>query len=443
MSGALLIIPGLVAGGMGTALVLWLLRRRDAGLSQPGADGPPVLEWILRANAARGAWLVGPGSREHATPRGGMPESLNRNIQARLEQQRTGDGQGVERFDDGILVYASLDGRAAGLFLPSECSTGEKATALRDLARFLDYDRWKPVLTDIAREQGTPGESVESVALRLAHQLEKLLGVESCVALARSNGVEIAGVSLRSDRRLMKTLVESGSALELAALGGASAMTGVIAPFGSVISDRRKRKDPSFVWPIPGSAGPLGAVAVWTAEGSEPSGTALSDFRNAVGNAAPRLQGALERTALRDSAIRDPLTGLRNRRGLSEVMTSISDPHGALVYADLDRFKILNDTLGHPAGDAALTHVSRVLMQAVRDQDTVARIGGEEFAIWIPDATLERGRQVAERIRQALAWSDWKWQGERWPLTASFGVAACPESSATREGLAMQADAAL
>jgi diguanylate cyclase (GGDEF)-like protein len=124
-------------------------------------------------------------------------------------------------------------------------------------------------------------------------------------------------------------------------------------------------------------------------------------------------------------------------------MTSISNQSGALVYADIDRFKILNDSLGHPAGDDALKHFSRVLMQAVRDQDSVARIGGEEFAIWIPDATLERGRQVAERIRQGLAWSDWKWQGERWPLTASFGVAACPESSASREGLAMQADAAL
>lgn len=443
MSSALLVIPALVAGGIGAAVVFGLLRRRTTRLSQPGTDGPPVLEWILRANAAQGAWLVGPGTREHTAPRGGVADSLNHNIQARLEQQRTGDGQGVERFDRGILVYASLDGRAAGLFLPPDCSTGDKATAQRDLARFLDYDRWKPVLTDVAREQGTPSESVESVALRLAHQLEKLLGVESCVALARSNGVEIAGVSLRSDRRLLKTLVQPGSALELAALGRAPATSGVIAPFGSILSDRRKRKDPSFVWPIPGSAGPLGAVAVWTPEGGEPSGTALSDFRIAVGNAAPRLQGALERTALRDSAVRDPLTGLHNRRGLAEVMSSISDPHGALVYADIDRFKILNDTLGHPAGDAALTHVSRVLMQAVRDQDTVARIGGEEFAIWIPDATLERGRQVAERIRQVLSWADWKWQGERWPLTASFGVAACPESSATRQGLAMRADAAL
>lgn len=443
MSTVLLVLPAAAAGAMATVVTLWLLRRRSSRLSQPSAEGPPVLEWILRANAARGAWLVGPGTREIAAPRGGIPESLNRNIQARLEQQRSGDGRGVERFDSGILVYASLDGRAAALFLPPDCSTGDKATSLNDLARFLDYDRWKPVLVDVAREQGTVGESVESIALRLAHQLERLLGVESCVALARATGVEITGVSLRSDRRLMKTLVEGGSALELASLGRSSGMSGVVAPFGEVVSDRRKRKDPAFVWPIPGVAGALGAVAVWTPGGAEPAGTTLSDFRTAVANASPRLQGALERSSLQDSAARDSLTGILNRRGLAEVMTSISNQSGALVYADIDRFKILNDSLGHPAGDDALKHFSRVLMQAVRDQDSVARIGGEEFAIWIPDATLERGRQVAERIRQGLAWSDWKWQGERWPLTASFGVAACPESSATREGLAMQADAAL
>ncbi len=443
MISAILILAGIVLGAVGMEVWLRVRRHRTDAHGQPPADGPPLLEWLLRANAAQGAWLIGPGTRESAAPRAGLSESVDRNIQARLEKQRDGDGQGVERFDAGILVYASLDGRAAGLFLLPDCSTGEKATAVRDLARFLDYARWKPVLTDIAREQGSPGESIESVAVRLAYQLERLLGVEICIALLRPTGVEIAGVSHRSDRRLLKSLVEPGSALEMAALGKAGALDGVVAPFGNVVSDRRKRLDPAFVCAIPGLAGPIGAVAVWSHNGAEPTGPALADFRTAISNAALRLQGALERTALQDSANRDPLTGLRNRRGFSEVMTSITNPTGALLYLDLDRFKVLNDSLGHPAGDDALLHLSRVLLKAVRDQDTAARIGGEEFALWLPEATLERGRQVAERIRQALAWSDWKWQGERWPLTASFGVAACPESSATREGLAPQADAAL
>ena len=61
------------------------------------------------------------------------------------------------------------------------------------------------------------------------------------------------------------------------------------------------------------------------------------------------------------------------------------------MYADLDRFKLLNDTLGHPAGDAALIHFARIIQGQVRAVDVAARIGGEEFAIWLPKADLEVG----------------------------------------------------
>ena len=124
-------------------------------------------------------------------------------------------------------------------------------------------------------------------------------------------------------------------------------------------------------------------------------------------------------------------------------MTRVKTPAGALVYADLDRFKAFNDRLGHPAGDAALVRFSRLLLQTVRGDDVAAWIGGEEFAVWLPGASLERGRQVAERLRQSLGESDWRWQGERCALSASFGVAACPETAATRESLRQKADAAL
>lgn len=387
--------------------------------------------------------MVGPGTREVAVPTGGLSDEVDRIVRARLEHQRVGDGQGVERLASGTLVFASLEGRAAGLQLPADSSPQATATAQRDLARLLDYDRWRPVLVDVAKEQETPGESVESVALRLAHQLERLLGVETCVALGGPEGVRITGVSLRTDRRLLRAVVAPESPLEQAALGRTGATAGVVAPFGNVLSDRRQRRDPAFVCSIPGDKAPLGAVAVWTAGGAEPVGPLLVAFRSAVETAGVRLVGALERRALNDAAIRDPLTGLRNRRGLGEVMTSISAATGTLVYMDLDEFKQLNDSLGHPAGDAALVHVSRLLMQAVRDNDTVARVGGEEFAIWLPGAVLERGRQVAERIRQAIAWSEWKWQGEKRTIRASFGVASCPETSATKEGLPAQADRAL
>ena len=435
---------GIVGAVVGAGAAAWLQKLRaprPAPPSPPG-DGPPLLEWILRANGATGAWLIGPGTREVAVPQQGIAEDLDRLVRARLEHQRIGDGMGVERLGDGTLVFASLDGRAAGLQLPAGSSTGVRATAQRDLARLLDYDRWRPVLAAVAKEQDRPGESVESVALRLAIQLERMLGVETCIALSRVAGVEIAGVSLRSDKRLLKALVGKGSPLEQVALGASGALTGVVSPFGVVRADRRKRSDPAYVCPIPGEKGPAGAIAVWTQDGAEPT-LQLGAFRAAIEASGPRLLAALERRALEEEAIHDPLTGLKNRRGFEDVMTSFGDPAGALIYADIDHFKNVNDKLGHPAGDDALVRMSRILIQAVRDDDTVARIGGEEFAIWLPAASLARGREVAERIRQALAFSGWQWQGQPWRLTASFGVAACPETASTRDGLPAQADAAL
>ena len=114
-----------------------------------------------------------------------------------------------------------------------------------------------------------------------------------------------------------------------------------------------------------------------------------------------------------------------------------------MIYADLDRFKLLNDTLGHPAGDAALVHFARLCGQATGRGDVVARIGGEEFAIWLPGATLTEGAEAAERVRAALEGGEWAWQGREWPLTASFGVVGCPESVPRVEQLAQRADAAL
>src|SRR2546430_13991765 len=91
------------------------------------------------------------------------------------------------------------------------------------------------------------------------------------------------------------------------------------------------------------------------------------------------------------------------------------------IYADLDHFKKLNDTLGHAAGDAALRHVARILEGAVRDKDLVARIGGEEFAIWMPHAPLESGLEVAARIRATVESAAWRWGGGEEPTTDSLG----------------------
>jgi diguanylate cyclase (GGDEF)-like protein len=422
---------------------LWGRLRGDRPSEETPGDGPPVLEWVMRANSGLGAWLVAQGTKETALASQGVDADLDMLVRVRLEQHRTGDSQGVERLERGILVYASLDGRAAGILLPSDASPGRRDIARHDLARLLDYDRWRPVLTEVAKQQDRPDETEESIALRLAINIERTLGVEAVVAIRRPTGVEVAGVSQRSDRRLRGTLVEAGSPLARVAAGASEALAGVEDPFGGAVDDRRARWGSTFVAPIPWNGPRTGAIAVWTPSGGEPKGEALAKFRTALDAAGPRLAAAIERRALQDRAVRDPLTGILNRRGLDERLRSIALGPGALVYADLDHFKKLNDALGHPAGDQALVHFTRLMLSAVRDVDLVARIGGEEFALWLPGASLERGRQVAERLRQGLAFSEWTWQGQRWRMTASFGVAACPETAPRVELLPEQADRAL
>jgi diguanylate cyclase (GGDEF)-like protein len=112
------------------------------------------------------------------------------------------------------------------------------------------------------------------------------------------------------------------------------------------------------------------------------------------------------------------------------------------VCFDLDRFKSLNDTLGHPAGDAALQTIAES-SRIWSARTTPRRVGGEEFAVWLPKTTLEEGLAVAERIRGRIENAGWNWQGRSWPLAASFGVAAWPETTRSRENLLAQADAAL
>lgn len=434
-----------LAAALGAGAGWWIASRRaQAQTGQlPASEGPPLLDWILRANGALGAWLEAPGRRQFARSTHGPNPALDEIVQAKLQQQRGGDGQGVERLEAGTLVYASLDGRAAGLLLDNRCSVVQREAALRDLARLVDYDRWRPVLADLTRQQDTAGESVESVAMRLAHRLERTLGLEVCVVVPTMSGVQVAGVSLRSDRRLLGAAVEAGSPLEAVASGKTDAISGSPVPFGDRPGDRRHAGGPAFVCSIRGESGSVGAVALWTPGGAQPSGTELAELNRSLEIAGPRLHAALERRDLADAALRDPLTGLLNRAGLEQAMGLVGTMGGVLIYADLDHFKALNDKFGHPAGDSALVHVARLLSRAVRGHDTVARIGGEEFAIWLPSARLERGRQVAERIRQAVVWAGWRWDGETRSITASFGVAAWPETCGHREGLAAQADAAL
>jgi diguanylate cyclase (GGDEF)-like protein len=140
----------------------------------------------------------------------------------------------------------------------------------------------------------------------------------------------------------------------------------------------------------------------------------------------------------------DELTGLANRRLLTRAMARLNGGERAsLLIIDIDHFKKVNDTLGHQAGDAALRQVARLVKEAVRPRDTAARIGGEEFAVWLPGADGRTGNEVAERLRASVANKPFRHQGEDHLITVSVGVASYPAPVRAVDNLMTCADRAL
>jgi len=135
---------------------------------------------------------------------------------------------------------------------------------------------------------------------------------------------------------------------------------------------------------------------------------------------------------LRAQAMTDPLTGVFNRRYLqAQATTEISRARRqnlpiALIAIDIDHFKHINDTYGHDAGDDVLKNFTKIVTKLLRQEDLLCRVGGEEFAILLPNTSLSQAEQVAERIRRTTAATPINVTAEHaeqalW-LTASLGV---------------------
>ncbi len=152
---------------------------------------------------------------------------------------------------------------------------------------------------------------------------------------------------------------------------------------------------------------------------------------------------------LRRLATTDALTGIANRRHffeLAEKELARAQRYGrapALIMFDIDHFKKINDRLGHPAGDAVLRHIARTVQGELRTSDVFGRIGGEEFAVLLPESDPDQAAQTAERLRQAVAALRVKIPPAPVACTISAGVAVPRSAAETIDGLIQRADEAL
>ncbi len=157
---------------------------------------------------------------------------------------------------------------------------------------------------------------------------------------------------------------------------------------------------------------------------------------------------------IRNLAFYDPLTELSNRRLLLDrlehelIVSKRNKKFGAVLFLDLDHFKLLNDALGHQIGDELLIQVSKRLANCLRDEDTAARLGGDEFVVMImgrchsAEESLQQALTVAEKIQQAIG-QPYDLLGHTHHITPSTGITVFPDNNFTSEEILKQADAAM
>lgn len=281
-----------------------------------------------------------------------------------------------------------------------------------------------------------------------AAALEALLahtGAEAgALLVVRDEGVETVAIhGLRAERAL-----EQNEHVRRALRSGRVARLRV-AP-GELVVDSLLGGQPAravIVAPVVFKSVSLGVIVLATASDFGPDAVGLLEqFRADLGLA---VTNAMAHERLERLAAVDPLTDAYNRRfGLARLGEEFSravraeSPLG-LLMVDLDRFKSVNDTYGHPVGDRVLQGVAQALSREARATDLVARYGGEEFALIMPETDATGALATAERIRERLGQTAFETELGSLKVTLSLGIASCPEDAQKKAELIELADSCL
>ena len=460
-------LPGLVAATGGALFVLGLALpavARDWLRGSPGvspADFAHVIDLVRRAHGARGGWVVGlPSGDVEAVG----TEDVGRKARQRgaaIVQLASADGRAhVVRDSEGTYVAVGDFPFGAGLLIGLPETSAQQAEIVVDELRRLvagmrlvhDGDERGERRDLVAKRFAAIAsgaltlEGVAKAGVELAQQFTQRGAAVVLPGLGVSQELQVVAVSTAADRRLVDVRVPDSAAAARAIQAGVPVVAqGKEDVLGLDLPDRRQKRA-GTAFPLLDGHFAIGSLVVLgpPIDADSPLGEQLQRLVMELGS---RLAAARAVHEAEQRAVLDPLTGLRNRRELDRMLSRHASldgpPSAALIYLDLDHFKDLNDALGHAAGDAALRHVAAILEETIRNTDLAARIGGEEFAIWMPHTTLGEAVDVAERIRRLIAETTWRWNGSPRPLATSGGVAGFPESVSDIQNLRSAADAAL
>ena len=283
--------------------------------------------------------------------------------------------------------------------------------------------------------------ALEGAAVVMSDELQTRYVVEECFGWATEFAQREVGLSERTWAAWVLRSAEDPYLLDDVADHG-DRMPILVLDEGSV------RAASLLAVPLKARNRTLGALILTGARGSfdATSHRVLGILAN---QAAATLSLIRDREQQKELAVRDGLTNLYNRRAFNELLVQAlarEERQGgrlALILLDLDFFKKLNDTYGHPAGDAALRGTARVLVQHLRKGDQAARYGGEEFVVILPGTDEAGALHLAERARDAIQQHRLVFEGARISLTASFGAAVWPTDGQDAEALLSSADRAL
>ncbi|MBS0545496.1 MAG: diguanylate cyclase [Proteobacteria bacterium] len=176
----------------------------------------------------------------------------------------------------------------------------------------------------------------------------------------------------------------------------------------------------------------------------------FNNMARSIADATHNLQARIEEATgqLAHQALHDALTGLPNRRAFEQALEEAvkasrrAADHGALCFIDLDRFKQVNDTCGHAAGDALLHEIGELLRHRVRVQDLICRIGGDEFALILRGCSPDDARRIARELVEAVETHVFEWEGQDFHVGASIGLTYIDDHAQSPSTLLKAADSA-